>query len=345
MSAKQDDILESIVSLINEREKGSVENVISLFWSYRPKIKIDAEFKKSLRKTLLAKKPKSFLSLQFPSYRFFWTVGILCTSFIAIVWFYKFWWDISKPLWEENSIQISQWSSDGMYSEAKATFSTNLDGTPPSSPSNTPEETTKKRAIIQNFHAEKASIDAEIADINNDVFDITREVSNISDNGSEVSWNMKAIPLEKTQAPIVQWWISETTQKIPWEFFHTPSMMTIAPSVNVSEDTKNEDITTPSYPSTMNIYIKPEPWTSEEIDSRSGSGLIVKEVSTERYSIIDNKYRVALWWAKGINAKIIYKSHVKILRNTTPSFYLIPSMEYTLENGEKIYIPLIRWYQ
>jgi hypothetical protein len=41
----------------------------------------------------------------------------------------------------------------------------------------------------------------------------------------------------------------------------------------------------------MKIYIKNEVWSKQEIQERSGSGMIVKEISTEKKSIIEEKVR------------------------------------------------------
>jgi hypothetical protein len=99
------------------------------------------------------------------------------------------------------------------------------------------------------------------------------------------------------------------------------------------------------YPSIMKLYSKSEPWTSDEISTRTGSGLIVREVSTEKKSLILQQSYAKASLGNIVSSKIVYLPLSKMVRDPTLSYYLVPTIEHTLESWEKYTISLIRWYR
>ena len=336
MSGKKNDILISLESLIDEGRRESVSKVIALLEGRAPRIQIDREYQKSLRDSLISpKKQKKSLQISFPWFTFISSIWVVSTCFIAAFWLYTMWtgsWNIGSPLISPMS------SSDMMYSEEKAErFSWGQ----------SPKETIRKslsteissaKAVTQihpaTFKAEKASIDNEISDIQNDIMDTAIFTPLTNKNPPESINMMQSIAREATpQIP--------TTSPPAWA--PRESIMKISPSLALTQSLElKQDMT---YPSIMKIYTKPTHWLEEEILSRSWSGLIEQEVSTEKYSIIKNRYDALTLWKKSMASTLIYVPMMKISRNPKDLYYLIPALQYTLEWWEKITLPLIRGYK
>ena len=63
----------------------------------------------------------------------------------------------------------------------------------------------------------------------------------------------------------------------------------IPPSISEVLDGNAHSYPIPSYPSMMKLYTKDDPWTSDEIISRSGSGIITLDISTEKEAALIKK--------------------------------------------------------
>ena len=103
--------------------------------------------------------------------------------------------------------------------------------------------------------------------------------------------------------------------------------------------------TLPEYASTMRLYAKPGIWTSEEIASRSGSGLIVRDLPTEKRSYMTTRSDHALSGKSGVSSTLSYRVLRKIATDGDHLSYLVPVLEYTTDTGEKISLSLIRGYR
>lgn len=99
------------------------------------------------------------------------------------------------------------------------------------------------------------------------------------------------------------------------------------------------------YASTMRLYAKPYPWMSEDIVSRSGNGLIVRDTPTEKRSIIETKVSKLLEEKSVTSSIVTYQMMQKIAVDPERLFYLVPVLEYTTDTGEKIRISLIRGFR
>lgn len=102
---------------------------------------------------------------------------------------------------------------------------------------------------------------------------------------------------------------------------------------------------TPSYPSMMNLYSKPTPWESYEIANRSGTGVTIQIVRTEKSDAIETKSRGLIRERAIISATILYLPLSKIVSDSTTPYYLVPTIDYRLEGEAHVYIPLVRGYR
>ena len=103
--------------------------------------------------------------------------------------------------------------------------------------------------------------------------------------------------------------------------------------------------TLPEYASTLRLYAKPDIWTSEEIASRSGSGLTVRDLPTEKRSYMTTRSDRSLDGKTILSSTISYQVLSKIATDPDNLFYLVPVVEYTTDTGEKISLSLVRGYR
>lgn len=332
MSGKKNDILVPLESLIDEGSRESVSKIISLLEEYRPKIKIDTEYQKSLKQTLLSQKKSPFsFSFTIPWFTLMSSIWAITTCFIAAFGLYTLW--IESTPWTISSSWVSRITpSSMMYSEEKAerfAWDASMIENTTWGASWEREITNMKASIsTHDFKVEKSAIDKEVSEIENEVLNI---------DSLDIS----------TQSPAPTAIQMEPPSNIPWDMVWTANMnqgmMKISPQMALTQSIQSSPKLV--YPSIMKVYIKPTPWSQEEIIMRSWSGLITKEFSTEKVSLLENRSKTLAEWKKILSYSIIYIPRTKISRDTSELYYLVPTIEYILQWGEKILIPLIRGYK
>ncbi len=336
MSGKKNDILTPLESLIDEENRKNVSKAISLLEGQVPRIKIDREYQRTLKESLiLPKKQKIFLKMNFPWFAFMSSIGVISTCFIAAFGLYNMW-SSSREFPSSGTHTIKP--SNTMYSEEKAERFSGM-----TSPvENTGEKNlwekrisnTKMQIDAASFKAEKWSIDTEITDIQNNIMNTDMTTSSQKPPSAELPEIMRSVPKEvsSTGNP-TETGISDIQAPI----------LSISPSIALSNSLASS--TSFSYPSSMKVYSKDTLWTSSEISNRSWSGIIEREFATEKYTIIAKKYNSLALWRKLKASALIYLPMTKISSDTSEFYYLVPALEYTFEWWEKITLPLIRWYK
>ena len=159
---------------------------------------------------------------------------------------------------------------------------------------------------MEEFHREKASIDTEIDSIVKDMDSLGVEPKVVEPKGENAG-----TPVEMMQ------------------------MSTVARAT----------YTLPEYASTMRLYAKPGTWTSEEIASRSGSGLTVRDLPTEKRSYMTTRSDRALSGKSIVSSALSYRVLSRIATDRDHLSYLVPVVEYTTDTGEKISLSLVRGYR
>ncbi len=336
MSGKKNDILISLESHIDKESRKNVSKLISLLEGQIPRIGIDREYQKSLRESLiLPKKQKIPLKITFPWLAFVSSIGVVSTCFIAAFGLYNIWiesWGLESPI-----VSLMSWS-DMMYSEEKAERFSGVASLADNTGESTRWVSPVPKGLAQihptTFKVEKASIDSEISDIKNDIMDTDAFIPSTNTSPPKSLQMMRSLSREDT--PLVS--VNPTQPSDMRE-----PIMKISPSLALSQSLKSKpDVT---YPSIMKIYMKSTLWIESEISNRSWSGVIEWEVSTEKRSVIENKYVSLAAWRMSKSSTLIYLPMTKISRDPTDLYYLIPALEYTLEWWEKIMLPLIRGYR
>lgn len=338
MSGKKNDILDPLKSLIDEGKRESVSKIVTILEEHRPKVKIDKEYQKSLKQTLLTQEKSQFtLSLRIPWFTVMTSIGAITTCFVAAFWLYNLWIGAS-PI--KNTWTLKANPANMMYSEEKAEkFASDaaiLENTTGwtvwvNNTSNAPISISPRA-----FKAEKSAIDKEVAEIQNEILDTdSLDVPSIIPS-SPIMMKDAILPTPSPGVP-------NFPQNTVWSASMNPAMLKISPQMALSESI--QALPKLVYPSVMNIYTKPTPWTNEEILKRSWSGLIIKESPTEKYSILENRAKTLAGWKKILSYSIVYHPRAKISRDTIESYSLVPTIEYTLEWWSIIISPLIRGYR
>ncbi len=339
MSGKKNDILAPLESLIDEGRQESVSKIIALLEGHRPKIIIDTEYQKSLKKNLLSQK-KSPFSFSFSThwFTFISSIWAITTCFVAAFGLYTLW--IESTPWVIYSSWVSQVNlSSMMYSEEKAekfTWDVSV-GEDTTWELLWRSETSNVKISIspRAFQAEKSSIDKEVSEIQDDI------MGTDSSDSREPSLDISELKAISSFNHITE----SSTESLPIagtrDNFH--STMAISPSMALSQSLESNSAIT--YPSIMNIYMKATPWTGQEIENHSWSGVTKNEVNTEKVWVIEKKLLSVSQWRKILTQKIVYVPRQKLWNEKTGLYYLIPTIEFSLDSWEQITLPLMRWYK
>lgn len=310
MPSYANDIIEELTPLLTKKvEHEKLEKVITLFSNYKPKVSLDANFRDRLRKDILiSKKQEAQKRYTFSWYTFFPVFGTAFACMLFGISFWKFFFPV-----ENREIGIPMISQESSISQDK---------------SEAPAATTSIIANekIQEFRAEKRSIDTEIEGIVDDMNSLG--VSGISKEISPEPVTPPVAPIPTVSTPAYDTALAGTA---------SPMMMKSLPNI--------VSYPLPEYASTMRLYAKPESWSSDEIGSRSGSDMLVNDTPTEKRSIIEAKVNKLLEGKTIVSSKVDYRVMSKIAVNPQKLFYLVPVIEYTTDTGEYILISLIRGFR
>ena len=309
MSSYANDIIEELTPLLTKKvEHEKLEKVITLFSSYTPKIDINAKFRDRLRKDILvSKKQETQKRYTFSWYTFFPVFGTVFACMLFGISFWKFFFPV-----ENREIGIPMISQGSPISKDKE--------------KSTETASTIANEKIQEFRAEKRSIDTEIQGIVDDMNSLG--VSGISKEISPEPVTPPVAPIPTVSTPAYDTALAGTA---------SPMMMKSLPNI--------VSYPLPEYASTMRLYAKPESWSSDEIGSRSGSDMLVNDTPTEKRSIIEAKVNKLLEGKTIVSSKVDYRVMSKIAVNPEKLFYLVPVIEYTTDTGEYILISLIRGFR
>lgn len=311
MSGHTNDILRELKSHLDDDTR--IEEIIGVLSSTRPRIEIDRDYQKKLKRTLLEQKivKRSFSwHAYFP---LFW-VGFACLAVALGIREYllPILRDTPTPLFSSLT-----WSSETALSD-KATL-----------PS---EEVSPLALSIAKEHKEiQSEVDSIVSDLEN--MDFSREMP--TPQASTHAREERVAPTETLDMSTPQWgslWVSGTV----WGSYGGMAMMT-------AKAWAREALITPSYPSIMKVYAKDAIWTESEIASRSGSWLTIRELPTEKSSIISRKIENLTLGKTITTTEITYLERAKLWQWNTHD--LIPVIRYTTDAGEAIIIPLVRGYR
>lgn len=310
MSSHANDILEELTPLLTKKvEHEKLQKVISLFSSYTPKVYPDANFRDRLRKDILiSKKQETKKRYTFSWYTFFPVFGTAFACMLFGISFWKFFFPT-----ENMEIGIPMISRESPVSQDKG-----------EAPAGTTSTIVNEK--IEEFRAEKRSIDTEIQGIVDDMNSL-----DISDVSKEISPESVIPPVAPTPT------VSTTTYDHALAGTASPMMMKSMPAI--------VSYPLPEYASTMRLYAKPGAWSADEIASRSGSGIVVRDTPTEKRSVIETKSMKILEGKTIVSSKVEYRVMSKIAVNPEKLFYLVPVVEYTTDTGEHIFISLIRGFR
>ncbi len=280
-----------------------------LLASHRPKVVMDSYFRDTLKSRLLeSSQGKTTKSIPFSWRSLFPVFG---TAFACLLFGISFW----KVFFPNGELLLDP------HDESLRTLQENkmssITGEVTKSQTNTLAENK-----IQEFRAEKTSIDKEIQGIVDDMNSMDLSTSPLEDRDS-ASANREVSPYADASPP---------PSDAP-----TMAMMTMS--------TPEPSYIIPEYATTMRLYAKSDMWASEEILTRSGSGIIVRDTPTEKRSIIESKVAKLLEGKNIISAIVDYQLMQKIAVDPDKLFYLLPVLEYTTDTGEKIRISLIRGFR
>lgn len=313
MSSKNNHILDEIRPLLRESKNlSSVLEYIDTLSIYKPKITIDRTFQKNLRTKILTRKNEKKNSY-FASHSFFvflkvFSVAAAC--FVLTLWYFDIF--FPKPISPE--IQYIQKKTDIIP--------------PQDIPEISPEKIPTKN--IQELKKEKEAIDSEMSSIIDDINSISISPT------SPQELDTTAVPATaKMQASPYSADVIDTTSTYSPISGRMAPMMVAIPEIQI-----------PEYSPSMNIYIKSGSWENAEIVTQSGSGIIIRNMPTEKLSILRKKVDSILAgkeisWAP----TIIYQIRKKIIIEPGNPSYLIPVIEYPTLWWEKISIPLIRGFR
>lgn len=308
MSSKNNHILDEIIPLLEKNEdRDDLRVCVDILSAYRPKISIDRSFQEKFRNTLLSAKVERKRIFWWNSlYPFFSVFSVAFACFTLAIGYF----DILFP--KDFKQVIPEIQKETVTSFREVATGTKIEESSP--------------LKIQEFKNEKASIDAEMSSIVDEI------------NSLDIASTTLLPTIDTSSPPIAK--ISRTSELWADSIPAVPPLAQMSPMMlSVPE------YSIPEYPSKMNIYKKSGEWTDAEITARSGSGIIAKNMLTEKRSLITTKIE-ALLTGKIISwTNITYKILSKIAVESGNFSYLVPVIEYTTTWWERISIPLIRGFR
>ncbi len=306
MSGRANDIIRELKSHLDNDTR--IEEIVRVLSSARPHIEIDREYQKRLKRNIFEQKivRKSFSWHRY--FPLFW-VGFACLAVALGLREYLLptLRDTPTPLFSSLA-----WSGEMTLSDKTALL---------------PEEVSPLARSIAKEHREiQSEVDSIVSDLEN--MDFSREIP--TPQSSTPAREERVAPTETLDMSTPSW------TEIAWGSYGAVATMN-------AKAWARQVLITPSYPSIMKIYSKTDAWTESEIASRSGSGLTIREVSTEKSSIISRKIQNLTLGKTITTTEITYLERARLWQNSTHD--LIPVIRYSTDTGDIIIIPLVRGYR